>query len=169
MIYTITKLEFKSSSRGGFKKVDLQDENGRVIKGVAVWQDFPGYNTITEGGQVTAEIDSKQNGKYMNHSLRSSKGGGFTKSVAPSTTLKDQSIAQAQARKDDSVMTSSTIRMATDIVVAIGVQGMTPEKIKKSIMKWRYWFVDKWHHTSPIKVAGTDTDYPESGTEEIPF
>ena len=42
---------------------------------------------------------------------------------------------------------------------------------KKEILSVRHWLVENWENTVPLKVAGTDVDYPQNdiNADSIPF
>lgn len=145
MHYKVIKSETISTRTGSsFKKATIEAEG--VTLEVSVWPDYSKYADVLTGNTVEGLIREK--GQYKNlvdgnlgfkpPYLR--QNSPITKAV----TEKAKSIEVAQERKGEAIMAASTIRMATDIVVAQGVEGKGDVEIQDAIESWRRWFIDNW-------------------------
>lgn len=179
MLYTAQKIERGTWPDGAPRiKATVKDVTGAVKTNVTISKiqkdgtEFPNFDNLAEGMQFEANEWPNAKGYitlFPPKAVTAPKGGG----VAKNMERKEEGIKKSQERKEEGIMLSSSIRMATDVVVAMifKMEDPTPANIQKEIMKWRYWFIEKWEQTAPIKVGRTEMEYPEAeiSDEEIPF
>lgn len=129
----------------------LKDEVGVTHERVSIWSDFPNWVNIMTGHTVEGNIVTNDKGYKTLYPPRtgtvSSNGGANRASGgglgAGMMKAKSESIAKAQENKELGIMTSSTIRLATDC--AIAENNPTPA----NILKWRNWFITNWDIEEP--------------------
>lgn len=110
-IYSIVWSEKKQTSTGKWKiEAEIKALGAtESIKGVTIWESFPGFATIMTGNNIEGDIVTKVNGQYTNVTLYPPKvsgvpGRSFTpkkpisESVAVAQENKARQIAQAQDR-----------------------------------------------------------------------
>lgn len=173
-IKTISKKDWQGKRLADVEVIDL---TGAVIKGT-IWEDqkdgskYPNFDGLTQGLQIEVTAWTSPTAKvsfFPPKPVKTQSGSSGRGSINQAQEKKAQSIGLAQDRKEEGIMISSSIRMAVDIMISrMPGDNMSVEQIKEEILKWRYWFVSNWSNTSPIKVTGTDMDYPVNDTN-IPF
>lgn len=178
MLYKITQIQ-KTTTRTGkeLAKVSAVDVSGNSLE-ATIWkldkegQVFPNFDSLTANAQIEAnQWQNPKDGTFTLYPTKNTANRSFTPNrggIAQAQQRKETSITISQERKEEGIMISSTIRMAVDITVAEGFENLSEQATKERIMRWRYWLVEKWNQTTPIKVTGTDEFYPEN-TDEIPF
>lgn len=142
--YTVDWAESKNED---WKIVTLTDEFNKTIKDVSVnrtskkGEVFPNFDQIMPGAKITGTYWQSDAGKnYLfppraeRPSLKGAIGTGMKKLVAE----KNANIEKNMDKKEWGIMTSSTIRLATDVAIAEG------NPSKENILKWREWFVANW-------------------------
>lgn len=153
--YVLGKVERKTTSTGKkMIKAELLNEDGNtaVEEDVAIWDSFPNFATLREGDRVEGTIDTKVNGQFTNKTLKapyiakSGVSGGFKAGMKEMVKEKQEGIKVAQENKELGIKTSSTIRMATDVVIAtLANEKIIDESvIKGKIREWREWFLAEW-------------------------
>ena len=155
MKINITWLEKKhiESLNKDVLEINGTDEQGNSIK-FAVWQDFPGFNEIMNGGFIEGNLWEKPGtGKFTLYPpkvvMAGQTGGNkgrFQAGMKEVMKEKQEGIEKSQYRKEQGIRVSSTIRMAVDIVIAeLGGEKIIDEAvIKAKIKEWRVWFWDVW-------------------------
>lgn len=146
MLYKITKVEIVNTSTGKqFKKADIFAE-GATLQ-VSVWPDFSKYDQVIEGGEVEGQI--RESGKYKNlvdgnlgsNPMQKRQNSPITRVMEK----KASDIKESQERKNDAIMTSSTMRDAVQIVVAMTAYEKYDEAtMADKIEHWRKWLLDNW-------------------------
>lgn len=172
MKYTIGSdvADITSAKGTKYKKFNIRGEDKVVTESVVAFSSFSKFAEVVAGAVIEGKLSSKEYQGRTSYTLEDefqSKGGG---GVAVSMERKQKAIAQSQDRKEEGIMISSTIRDAVLIVTA----RMAKEDIKdwkKEILSVRHWLVENWENTVPLKVAGTDVDYPQNdiNADSIPF
>jgi hypothetical protein len=128
------------------------DEQGNAIK-FSIWSDFPGFNEINAASEIEGNLWEKPGtGKWTLYPIKPNlgankgTGGGFKADMRKMVEEKREGIKLAQENKERGIMISSTIRMATDIVVATlrGEEIIDESVIKGKILEWRKWFFEHW-------------------------
>lgn len=124
MIYSIESIEFKQTSTGKSKAdTTLVGQDGAKFSNVSIWSDFPGFNSLKAGDSVDGTISYKlYKGKnYASLSHSQNPNGTYTpkpkNDIAKAMETKNQNIAVAQDRKEESIKNSLTFRAATDHVI----------------------------------------------------
>lgn len=149
--FKLGNIERKTTSTGK-PMIGCSALEGEIMhEGVAIWSDFPRFADLKDGDEVEAEMVIKQNGQYQNKSLKYPAPAKTNSRSAYMETVvekKQAGIAQSQDRKEEGIKMSSTIRMATDVVIAR--MGASPEfnwdkkQIQDEIQDWRRYFWKHW-------------------------
>jgi hypothetical protein len=131
---------------------DGTDETGKAVK-FTIWSDFPGFNEINAASEIEGNLWEKPGtGKWTLYppktptTSKSSTTGGFKAGMQKMVEEKNANIRQSQENKELGIKTSSTIRMATDVVIAtLANEKIIDESvIKGKIEMWRRWFWMHW-------------------------
>lgn len=152
-----------------YKRFNVKGEDKVVTESVVAFGTFSKFADIVSGAEIDGKLVSKEYQGRTSYSLeddRPARGGG----IAVSMERKEKSIANSQERKEEGIMVSSTMRDAVLIVTA----RMAKEDIKdwkKEVLSVRHWLIENWENTVPMKIAGTDVDYPKEdlNADSIPF
>jgi len=157
--YKITAIESKTTSTGkAMKTATLEDETGVVVEKVAIWSNYPDFANLVVGSILTAEIETKQNGQYINLSLKSPSTGGFganrggSGAITKAMEKKAENIEKAQENKNESIKIASTFASAVNCAIAeYNKDPHNLDTLEELIRKWRkvLWFLWEEH-----------TDYP---------
>jgi hypothetical protein len=155
MQYTIKTSELKTTPYGEVRDITATDLTGNEISG-AVWSKakdgtlYPNFAGLVAGAIFEANAwTNPTTGKVSFFAPKPSTGasGGNKGAMAGAMKAKQEGIAKSQDRKEEGIKTSSTIRLATDIVTARMAQGTevwSIDKITEEIESWRTFFVTNW-------------------------
>ncbi len=128
--YIVEAIEGNKTTSAGksYHKVTLVDPATALKEEqVAIWQDFPFFQTISLESEVEGDIVKKPSadGKFVNKTLYpprpqrtftgTTRGAG---GIAKAQETKREDIKNAQENKEVGIKLSSTIRMAVDITLA---------------------------------------------------
>lgn len=148
MKYIVQEIDGNKTTSTGkaYHKVTLAS-GSELHEGVAIWSDFPNFNSITFETEVEGDVVIKQNGQYVNKTLYPLKPAstGHTRgsgAITKAMETKASNIRDAQENKENGIKLSSTIRMAVDITLARDL-GST-EDIQAEIEYWRKWLWKTW-------------------------
>lgn len=135
-----------AKNQNPMKKVTLSEKvNGRDM--LFVFSDHTRFADIKEGMELGPD-EVVADGQYVKlvdpDAGIKGKGGSRTGAITAAQNRKSEMISQAQENKEEGIKLSSTIRMATDIVIARGVSGLSEEEVKAEIEKWRSYFYTNW-------------------------
>ena len=128
------------------------DEAGNPVK-FTIWSDFPGFNEINAASEIEGNLWEKPGtGKWTLYPIKPQGGaytkpqGGFKGNMDRVMDKKNENVKVAQENKELGIKTSSTIRMATDVVIAtLANEKIIDESvIKGKIKEWRNWFLAEW-------------------------
>ena len=150
MKYTITWCEKKhiDSLNKDVLDCNATDEQGDTAK-FSIWSDFPNFAGIMNGGVVEGNIWNKPNtDKYTLYPPKdpATANVGRVGAITKAQEKKAEYIEKAQDNRERGIKLSSTIRMATDVVIAIlkDEKIIDESTIKSKITEWRKWFVEHW-------------------------
>ena len=148
--YNVSWLEEKTTSTGKNKyDLSLIDEKGQQVDKVTMWGDHPSFVGLKPGSVIEGDIVTKGDWKTIYPTKTKPSGQG---SFAPNRGFsggkamvaeKAKNIAEAQQRKNDSIMTSATFRDAT-ILTQAELSGKTEDEIKEVWTKWRFWLAEQF-------------------------
>lgn len=148
MQYKIDWCEKKNIAKLGkdVLECNLIDPMGDKHERVTIWNDFPGFNDLMNGGAVEGEISKKMNGQYEQKTLypmrpQAPQGGSRGAGMAKLVEKKAEAIEKAQDRKEDGIKLSATFRDAGMLTSAMVHAGLlrTEMDIKDAHRKWRTW------------------------------
>lgn len=148
MKYIVQAIDANKVTTSGkaYHKVTLAS-GSELHEGVAIWSDFPNFNSITFEAEVEGDVVIKQNGQYVNKTLYAPKGPAnrTTGGSRGGQTAIREGVREAQENKDWAIMTSSTFRDATAITIAqFGGQTVSDEDFKAEWKAWRLWLAKNW-------------------------
>lgn len=110
---------------------------------------FPNFEAITLESTVRGNLWTSPSGKRYLFAPKPqvAKAGGFRTNMREVVKEKQEGIKVAQENKELGIKTSSTIRMATDLVVAtLANEKIIDESIIKGKLEmWRKWFWIHWN------------------------
>lgn len=151
MIYTITKIERKTTSTGKQKAdVSLLNPDGVEKSGVTIWGDYPNFDTLKEGDKTSGDIAMKVvgNNTYYTlypertNSLYPKKAGAVNITKAMET--KNEHVKEAQERKQDGIKLAGIQRDAVLIVTTfykdsykLHTDEEMEEAVKNKIVEWK--------------------------------
>lgn len=150
--YKLTNIVRKETSTGkAMIKCTANEEPD-----VAIWSTFANFANLKDGDIVEAELEIKQNGQYLNKTLKSpatgnirASGGGMG---AKLMEKKEASIEKFQTSKENSIKISSTFGKAVDCAIAeFQSNGDMHGDLEELIRKWRrkLWFLYEEHTEYP--------------------
>lgn len=152
--YKIHTLEVRTIASLGKKVAECElIEEGQEFpleKKVSIWQDFPGFETITFGATVEGNIATNDKGYQSLKAipkLPATGSFGGPRGIAKAQEVKGQQIKEAQERKSDSIAffnaTNSAIALVTKMTETQPVfPGEAEMKVK--IRAWRDWFIQEY-------------------------
>ena len=125
MKYLIDWMENKVSAKGNkYATLTLKKEDGTKID-ATIFTSFPNFETLKPADTVEGELKAQDYQGKTTYTLEVPKvattgqTGAFKgQQIAKAQETKARYIATAQGNKELGIMTSSTIRMATDIALA---------------------------------------------------
>jgi hypothetical protein len=154
MNYKITALERKTTSTGkSMIKATLIDESNAEATDVAIWSGFQDFANLAVGSTIVGELEVKQNGQFLNKSLKSpmtvNSGASRTTQINNAMEKKADMITKAQDNKGESIKIAGTMRDA--VLCAIAEYNKDPhnlDTLEQLITKWRrtLWF--EWENTN---------------------
>jgi hypothetical protein len=151
MKYTVQTLEVRTIASLNKKVADceLKDETGAVFEKVGIWQDFPGFETITFDSVVEGTIATNDKGYKTLKPVFAPKQGnpeGKMKAAEKMMDYKAKSISAAQDNKEMSIKIAATMGHAVNIVSSIlkTSQVKTNKEVEMMIEHWRKWFWENW-------------------------
>lgn len=156
--YSVEALERKNLPTGKVViNAILRDDTGKIFEKVSIWSDFPNFVNITQGQKVTGNLFTNPKGYVTLYPPRVSETNGPAgapprapskgAAVEKAQERKEAGITKSQDRKEEGIKIASTMRDAVAITNARGIQGMSDDDIKASILGWREWL---WkHHDDP--------------------
>lgn len=149
------KIEWLENKDTDWKIIQLSDESGKTYKDVSINRkdkngiEFPNFDTLRAEDMIEGDfwVSPKGRNYLFPPKPQSPKGGNISKMMEKKAVL----IEKAQDNKELGIMTSSTIRMAVDLVVAQMandhiIQNATEADIKGMIKEWRKWLVSEWNN-----------------------
>lgn len=110
---------------------------------------FPNFDAIMTGHTVEATLWTSDSGKHYlfapkpNGEAPRASQGAKTAMIEKTMARKEEGIARSQDNKELGIKTSSTIRMAVDIVTSFN-KDMDAEEIRNAITYWRNWLWNNW-------------------------
>lgn len=140
----IIKLEIKVDKNSNqYKAIEIED--GRKVNYIGHKHSL--FNKVEVGYELTEnqlEQDGEWKGKATwrlidpNAPSRGNYSGG--------RTAKDESIRQAQNRKDESIAFFNSTNSAIKMLEILGIQ----ENLEEEIRKWRNFFMAEWQNKEPF-------------------
>jgi len=151
----ITSITMAETAKGApYKQCSLDSEISGKDR-FNVFQFHGRYADCSEGAEFNAE-DFEFDGKYLNLIDANKKPSSGNTSITKAQNIKREDIKDAQERKNDSIMISSTARDAT-LMVTHFLAPNTPEDVVKDKWKeWREFLIKQW-------------DKPNDSTYSEPF
>ncbi len=160
--YKIIKLEKKGTKIGEIIKADLQNLDGVVETGVAIFNSFPNFSSLGVGSEVIGMITVKVNGQFTNKTLNEERtqgwGGG---KKGPSINMnklmekKAEYIQEAQERKNESIAYFNAVNSAINAMgkYPYGSMGDLEKGWKVHFIELRDWFLSEWqkYESDPTK------------------
>ena len=148
MQYTILSKEDKVSAKGNkYTKLTLKQPTGEILEGVTAFASFKG--DLVVGGVIEGTLKAQDYQGKTTYTIESGNLGtrpSYAKpNIAQAQAVKREDIKNAQANKEEGIMLSSTIRMATDVVIAKGIEGKNDFEIEQAIEAWRKHFISIWN------------------------
>jgi hypothetical protein len=125
-----------------------------------------------EGLIKEEEYNGRKSCKLIDGNL-GAKPAGMGGGAKAAVEAKAKSIEKSQERKEEGIMMSSSIRMATDVMVAyLAKETIKGPELKSAILSWRKWFIDNWDNISGAEIKSQyeqtyGQKYPEAGVDEI--
>lgn len=151
MKYIIQKADRKTTATGKDKIDATLDDSTKLIEGVTIWGDFPGFAYLVIGQSIEGDVVEKQNGQYTNRTLYAPKTPSTTPqrgagAITKAMDKKAENIEKAQDNKSLGVKISATMGHAVNIVLAqIKDDPIRDEgAIKQMITNWRKWLWENW-------------------------
>lgn len=119
--------------------INRKDKNGVL---------FPNFDEIKEGSIVECEPWKNSSGKWYFFPPKPQKETKGFGGAAKAMETKAKNIEKSMDRKEEGIMTSSTMRDAVLIVTTIirndVILCKDEPQIKKMIEDWRQWLLDNW-------------------------
>ena len=133
-------------------KVAALNENGTMHQEVSInrksksGEEFPNFDNLQAGQEVEGELWKSGAGKEYLFPPKKEAPRRSPAGITKAMETKAQNIEKAQDNKERGIMTSSSIRMATDIVLALLQRETILDEgaIKGEIKRWRNWFIAEW-------------------------
>ncbi len=156
MKYTVDTIEVKHISSLDKKVAEIvaKDMAGKEVKG-SMWEDFPGFSTITFGSQFDADAVSKEKNGYTqttfypaktyNAVAQASRPGGFKGNMNAVMEKKAEYIKEAQERKSEDISYFNSVNCAIAEFAALGdKESFTKEERRAFIREERDWFLSEF-------------------------
>lgn len=173
MTYKLGKIEFKTTGTGKkYATCNMQDTTGEIYDRVSIWEDNPNFPNLVEGGEVTGEVKTNENGYKSLYTARASTSSSPRGNMSGMMKEKQEGIAVAQERKSDSILISATARDASMILVELMKKDdAIRANWEQEWLNIRHWLVKNFGNTEIKKVGNTGVDYPTdtAGVNSIPF
>lgn len=155
MKYVLTQSEKKTTRAGKpFLKATLADEAGQTLDNVSIWSDYPGFDELKTGDELSGLVEVNAQGyKNLKTPGSPSRNGGSqgsrrdTQMVRPADTYRAEIIRMAQDRKNESIAYFNATNAAITLVSSMPSKLMG--NVNRSILKqeieyWREWFLQEW-------------------------
>lgn len=146
MVYRVIWCENKSPD---WKVASIEGVDGTKAENVSInrankkGEIFPNFDQIVPGTEIEATLWTSTQGKnYLFAPQKPKYAPKSNANVLQAQNRKAEMIEASQDAKELGIKTSSTIRMAVDIVTSLGAyQNLTTEE---SIKQWREWLWKNW-------------------------
>lgn len=151
MLLKITKVEDKTKD---WKVVDCENPTGEKTIGASVnrvnkkSEVFPAFDDIKVDARLNAELWVSPAGKaYLFAPKATSSGGAKFNATGVSKLMekKQEGIEKSQDKKESSIRTTSTLRMAHELALAVYEKDpMNLDTVKELILNLRKWYEANW-------------------------
>lgn len=166
-------VENATASNGNpFKKLSIRDGVGKTYN-VNIFSDFLDFANIQPGSTIVGNLVKQ--GKFWNIVTESFQAPRRPYKPKPSTDpivkvmeRKELSINGNMDRKEEGIRLSGSQRDAVLVTTAMGIEGESPEEVKRKLTYWRNYFLSE-EFNRPLHDNHEETYQAREVIEDSPF